>query len=316
MEPETTTAPQSPDYASDIPIDVAHGAYRNISMNSERAGDRERSDYARTLEADHAALSALADTEEKRAQLVVEFARYRAGYRTHFLARLHALARCASPMVTGPARFPVEQNRKRMDSAQRRSEEGTEYRERALKAIRKVLCPNEGPIMAGDANAADRLREEIAKAEATQAQMKAANAAIRKHWKNGPDAVVAALITLGFADAVAREMIQPGRFAGTGFADFQLTNNNANIRRMKARLVQVERMKATPASDTTGANGVRFEDAPQENRVRLYFPDRTSAETHTTLRAAGFRYAPSIKAYSGYRNHNTLATARQFAGAK
>lgn len=41
-------------------------------------------------------------------------------YERLFLAWLAAESRCASPMVTGPAKFPVERNRKAMDSARKK----------------------------------------------------------------------------------------------------------------------------------------------------------------------------------------------------
>src|SRR4051794_36999080 len=127
------------DFTGDIPLSTARAAHYNSSFDPEGRGDRERQGYAETLRADYAALLELADTDDKKARLETEFARYRAGYRKHFLARLHSDSRCASSMITGPANFPVERNRKRCDIAHRRLVESIEFRKRALAAIRKVL---------------------------------------------------------------------------------------------------------------------------------------------------------------------------------
>lgn len=62
--------------------------------------------------------------------------------------------------------------------------------------------------------------------------MRAANTAIRKHRAAGSDAQVAALVSLGFAEPIAKELLQPDFAGRIGFADYQLQNNNANIRRI------------------------------------------------------------------------------------
>jgi hypothetical protein len=185
------------DLANDLPQDLARAAHQGTSFVPERRAQQERDEYAATLRADFEELTKLADTEEKQAQLAEEFARYRAGYRQRALALLRSQSRCLSPMITGPARFPVERNRKRCAIAHQRLTELLDFRKRALAAIRKALQPELRPIMAGDADAADRLREKIAKAEELQARMKATNAAIRQHAQAGPEAQVAALVALG-----------------------------------------------------------------------------------------------------------------------
>lgn len=97
-------------------------------------------------------------------------------------------------------------------------------------------------IYSDDPDAADALRAKVAKLEATQAAMKAANAAIRKHAKAGADAQVAAMVALGFDEVRARKLLVPDFAGRIGFADFETKNNGANIRRLKARLAEVERV--------------------------------------------------------------------------
>jgi|GEM_PF-293155 len=302
------------EFGNDIPLDLAQAAHGGTSFVPERRGQQERNEYADTLRSDYAELSALADTPEKQAQLVEEFDRYRAGYRKRSLALLHSRSRCLSPMITGGARFPVERNRKRNEIAHRRLEELLDFRTRALAAIRKALQPELRPIMASDADATDRLREKIAQAEALQERMKAANAAIRKHAKTGQEAQVKALVDLGFEIRRACELLKPDFCGRIGFPGYELTNNNANIRRMKERVVGIEKAQATPDTVQEG-KAARLEDCPAENRIRLFFPGKPGAEVRDRLKANGFRWAPSLGCWQAFRNPRALQTAAEVAEA-
>jgi hypothetical protein len=92
-----------------------------------------------------------------------------------------------------------------------------------------------------------------------------------------PEAQVAALVALGFPEAVL--LLKPDACGRIGFADFELTNN-ANIRRMKTRLACVEKAPATPATEQEGARA-RLEDCPAKNRVRLFYPNLSSGDSAT-----------------------------------
>lgn len=300
------------DFANDIPRDLAQAAHYGTSFVPERRAEQERNDYAETLQGDFESLAKLADTEERRAQLAEEFALYRAGYAKRTRALLHSKARCMSTMITGRSNFPVERQRKRSAIADRRSQELIDFRERALAAIRKALCPELRPIMAGDSDATDRLRQKIAEAEKLQEAMKAANAAIRKHAKAGPEAQVAALVALGHPEARARELLRPDFCGRIGFPDYELTNNNANIRRMKERLAGIERAQATPETVREG-KAARLEDCPAENRVRLFFPGKPAVEVRERLKRNGFRWAPSLGCWQAYRNPRSLQVAAETA---
>lgn len=304
------------DFRADVPEALARAAHNWTSHTPEVRGEQEIAGYAARLASDFENLSRLATTDDKRAELTAQFERYRAGYRRRFLAYLAARSRCASAMITGPANFPVERNRKANVRADKHSSDLEEYRKRALWAIQKALTPELAPIMSGDADAADRLRAKIADAKASQERMRAANAAIRKLSKAGEAAQIAALVELGFSEALARETLKPDCFGYKGYAPFELTNNNANIKRMEARLAGIERAQSTPTTEQEGASGVRMEDAPAENRVRLHFPGKPDVEIRTRLKRNGFRWAPSQGAWSAYRNPGSLALAREIAGLK
>jgi hypothetical protein len=161
-----------------------------------------------------------------------------------------------------------------------------------------------------------RAEQERASYERQQEVMKAANAAIRAHAKEGPEAQVAALVALGhgeIGEIVARKLLLPDFAGRIGFPNYLLTNNAANIRRLKGRAVVVERVQATPDTSAEGANA-RLEDAPAENRVRLFFPGKPAVEVRTRLKSRGFRWTPSLGCWQAYRNPGSIETARAVAG--
>jgi len=295
-----------------FPATLARAAHQGTSFVPDRRAEQERDEYAATLRADYDELVKLADTGEKQTQLAEEFDRYRAGYRKRAVALLHSQSRCMSAMITGPARFPVERNRKRCDIAHRRLTELLDFRTRALAAIRKTLQPELRPIMTGDADAADRLREKIAQAEKLQGRMKAANAAIRAHAKAGPEAQIAALMAQGHPEARARELLRPDFCGRIGFPDYALTNNNANVRRMKERLAAIAKAQATPETVQEG-KAARLEDCPADNRVRLFFPGKPGLAIRDSLKANGFRWTPSLGCWQAYRNPRSRQLAIEIA---
>lgn len=299
-------------YLGDIPADLARAAHNGTSWTPEQRGPQEIGMYARQLAHDYAELAKLATTDAKRADLAREFERYRAGYRTRYVARLSAMSRCVSTAITGGSNFNVRRAEKANRSAEARTTDLIEYRKRAIAAIRRTLTPELQPIMAGDGDAITRLDAQIEKAERTQALMAASNAAIRK--KAGPEAQIAALVALGHPRGVAVSLLQADDMGRIGFASYQLTNNGANIRRMKERRAAIATAKETPATECAGAVA-RLEDCPADNRVRLFFPGKPDADVRARLKSAGFRWSPTIGAWQAYRNPRSIEVARREAGA-
>lgn len=300
---------------AEIPFDVAQRAHAGTSMSPEVRARQEQEGFATTIHSDWKRLEEQAGKlgEESISDLVCAFAAYHEGYRDRYLARLSALSRCLSSMITGPSNFPTRRNAKANDAAEKRTTELIEYRNAALARMRRLLHPEDRPIMSGDDDAVQRLRAKLAEAEQLQAKMSATNAAIRKHKKAGEEAQVAALIALGHAERIARTLLQPDELRRIGYASYQLTNNNANIRRMRERLEELTKAKATEATEVQGEHA-RFEDNPADNRVRIFFPGKPSEQERSALKSAGFRWTPSLECWQAYRNERTIAIAKRKAG--
>lgn len=302
-----------PNFAADIPPELARHAHAGTSHDPDKRGQQEIDGYVQTLTADLSVLRELADSDDKKRVLEEEFARYRFGYRERTLGVLAAKSRCVSTMVTGPSNFPVRRAQKASDAADARVADLLEFRPRALRAIRRFLRPEEGPIMSGDADALERLRASISESEMRQVRMKAANAAIRKHAKAGPEKQIEALRALFYSPGSARHLLKKDELGRIGHPDFEIRNEGANLRRMKKRLAELEQTKAMPDVVLEGVVA-RLQDCPSDNRVRLFFPGKPDEATRTILKRAGFRWTPSLECWQAFRNPQSQAKAREIAG--
>lgn len=105
----------------------AQDAYRNTSQDSDILGEDSIASYEKQLHDDLMKIP-----EEEREQYISNFKHY-------YSNMLSASSRCASTFVTGAANFNHHRNEKANASYQKRSDEFSEWRERALKAIAKRI---------------------------------------------------------------------------------------------------------------------------------------------------------------------------------
>jgi hypothetical protein len=300
-------------FINDIPQSLAQAAYSGTSFTPEKRGESTRQEYAQTLASDYSTLLELAQKNGTLELLPEEFERYREGYSKRYRTYLASSSRCVSTMIAGPSNFPAARMNKRAEVAHKRLTDFLEFRERALDAIRKTLCPGLRPIMSGDSDAVERLREKIAEAETMQSRMKSANLVVRKYIKKDHSVGITELVAQGFSESSAAKLFEPDFCGRYGFPDYALTNNNANIRRMKERLEQISKAKAATGFEAHGENA-RLEDCPSENRVRLFYSGKPSEEIRSRLKSMGFRWSPTLGCWQAYRHQHTYDFAKKEAG--
>lgn len=290
---------------------VARAAHEGTSHTPERRGEQERDTFAATLTQDFEALAQYATTAEKVATLAAEFPLYRANLASRYSSYLAARAGLMSTLVAGPSNFPRARNAKRGAMADRRLADVYTFRERALDAIRKTLRPELRPIMAGDADAGTRLREKIDRLEEKQRLWRAINKA-HQSFKRRPASLDAADLPEAVKKLI-REYEPPYSWEPHPIAPYQLSNLAKEIQRCQKRLAQVEAQQVAPAAEVQGEHA-RLEDSPSDNRVRLVFPGKPDDGVRQRLKAAGFRWTPTLGCWQAYRNPRSLAAARDFAG--
>lgn len=172
-------------------------------------------------------------------------------------------------------------------------------------------------ISSDDPDAPEAIRAKVAKLEAKQEQMKAVNACLRKHKAKGVDAQAAALVAeFGWSEETARKVVTPERdWQPVGFPTYALSNNNANIRRYRERLQQLEARTEAPAVEGAESEcGVSWGEDVDLNRVWLSFPGKPDVGVRARLKGAGFRWAPSLNRWQRQTSPTAIYQARAIFG--
>jgi hypothetical protein len=221
-----------------------------------------------------------------------------------FLLSLSAKSRCASSMVTGPAKFNVEKNRRANDRERKVSDELMAYVERVRRAIDKQKNPQNyaaDAIRSDDENAIDKLKEKLAKLQKFQDQMKACN----KIVKNKKDNKIERLAEILGSKEGAEQLLKPDFCGRLGFTSFNLTNNNAAIKTAQERITALEKMEKVEEKEEE-INGVKVIQNKEEMRLQLIFDGKPAQEMINLLKSKGFKWSPRFGAWQRLLNENCL----------
>jgi hypothetical protein len=195
---------------------------------------------------------------------------------------------------------------KKIDNNMRKSiehDETADYYEQKAKSVGK------GGISSDDPDAIKKLQSKLDDLEATQTLMKAANLAIRK--KDVEKGNVE-LVKLGFTDGQISSL-REGDFAGRiGFAPYQLQNNNANIRRIRERIEQLQKAAEREHQEREYSD-VKLVQNVEENRIQIIFPDKPNDAILGELKANGFRWSPKNNAWQRHLNNAGIFKAKKIA---
>ena len=161
-------------------------------------------------------------------------------------------------------------------------------------------------IRSDDVNAVKLLKDKIAKLEEAQALMRAVNAYYRKNktLEGCPD----------LSDSNRREIErrwESGWYREVPFPPYELSNNNANIRRLKDRLKSIETEKLRrECADLRGDDGIedlgwyRVIENRDANRIQIEFDGKPDADVRSVLKNWGFKWAPSQGVWQRMLNGN------------
>ncbi|MPN48640.1 hypothetical protein SDC9_196251 [bioreactor metagenome] len=103
---------------------------------------------------------------------------------------------------------------------------------------------------------------------------------------------MAAIEKMGYTSAQILRLQTPDYAGRTGYPSFQLTNNNANIRRIKKRIEELEKIALSASQEIKKVFGeITYLEA--DNRVQLLFPDKPADAIRKILKDHSFRFSPS-----------------------
>ena len=209
-------------------------------------------------------------------------------------------ARVPSVLIAGPANFPVRKKEKQNAASDRNMMEW-QYIQGLLDRIRSTGM---GGISADDDNAITKLEKKLAARQKAQEHMKAVNAYYRKHKaldgcpELSPEEI----------EALKIDMAQSWHMQGRPYPSWQLSNNNAEIRRIKARIEELTRQRETGYVGWE-FNGGTVEANQEANRLQILFASKPDEKIRAVLKSNGFRWSPKAGAWQRQLNDNAIRAA-------
>lgn len=193
-----------------------------------------------------------------------------------------------------------------------RMRKGIELQEKAAYYRGKAAGMGKGGISADDPAATEKLQAKIDSAKRLQAFMKQANKIIRR--KLDDDGKVAALVAeCTISESKARELLVPDFCNRVGFPAYQLSNNNANIKRMEGRVDELRKAPKARQEFFYPESDVQVVVDPAINRTQVVFPGKPPEAVRTVLKANGFRWAPSQGAWQRHCSERAFQLADMIA---
>lgn len=155
---------------------------------------------------------------------------------------------------------------------------------------------------------------DLDKAVKSQELMKKANSII----KSNKDVETRLKNELNLSEQNIYKLINPDRFGRVGFASYSLTNNNANIKRLRERVAMLTKKHNALKSDKKEAytfDGGRIEVNYPLDRVQIFFDEKPDADTRTKMKSSGWKWAPSEGAWQRKNTPDALFVAKRMFNA-
>lgn len=162
------------------------------------------------------------------------------------------------------------------------------------------------PISSGDPQALEKLTAKLEQSKELQDTMKVVNA----YWRRFGTCKGAPGITDVQAEKLEKRIETGYSWEKQPFTSYELTNNNAEIKRLERRIQELSYNKEV------GFSGWDFEGGYAEantdmNRLQLYFDEKPDEQRRTILKSNGFKWAPSQGAWQRQLTDNAIYSAGQ-----
>jgi hypothetical protein len=286
---------------------TARSAFYGTSFSPEKRGQRVVNEYGAELLEDIDEIKKAASKFDQDATAAI--ARYTEKYKQYISRWLHSQSNCYSTMIAGPSNFPVRQQQKRHKWADNRYSEFREWRTRVLAKICKSFAPATTPL-----TELEKAKADLQGCIDSQETMKRVNK-FYPTFKKNPEA----LETADFLEAVKkyiREWKPLYSFEKVPFQRYSLTNNSANIRRLRQRVAMLEakavKHEAGEQNEAT-INGVRILQNYTDDRVQIFFNGKPAPEIIQLLKSRGWRWSPFNKCWQRKLTNDATYSAKQIA---
>jgi len=207
-----------------------------------------------------------------------------------------------STMITGGSNFPHRRMEKKQNTVSKRLNELVDYGDKAEKY---VLPVKSNAIKTGKVDTISKLKEKLKELETTHEKMKDINKILRKFQnkkysqEEREAGVIEALEKIGYSEKDTRK-----NFLGEKkLPSFMLSNSNANIKRIKDRIAEEEKLKGQEEQSFPFDGGTIY-FRPEINKVQIEFDGKPEKEIRDFLKKAGhaFKWSPRNKVWQRQLN--------------
>lgn len=267
---------------SDYRMGSATESYRQCVNHAEAVAKKQK---AKVDVCFHEKIDALVDVYAKRLA-------------ENMNARFRIDARVPSILIAGGSNFPVRRKEKQNAA---RDQNMAEWKE-IEGILHKIQSTGMGGISADRPDAIQQLEGKLKRCEELQKKMRDVNAYYRKHQRvEGCELLTEKEIhVLSEALKIA--------WNPKPYPSYLLSNNSAEIRRLKSRLAELKENQEVGFSGWKFAGGEAVANK-EYNRLQLFFEEKPSPEERSMLRKSGFKWAPSAEAWQRQLNRNAISAA-------
>lgn len=270
--------------------EAARTAQNMMSFNEYQLGSRTKEYQEDVNEVYDLAEEVVARRGEEYRERVWRLAtRYAKNLGKYFNEEARIGCMCPSVMISGAGNFPVKKKEKQV-KAWDKNHEFYNYCQSIRGKLNNLLYSKE-VIKSDDENAIEALEEKIDNLREVQENMKEINKYYRKHHTlEGCD-----LLTEKQLQKLQGSMDQFG-YDRSPYPSWALQNNLANIKRCQQR---VDKLKKTKEKGTSEADYGDFKviENTELMRIQIVFDGKPDEAIRSTLKANGFRWAPSQGAW-------------------
>lgn len=282
---------------------LAKQSHDGMSMTSYKAGSATAEWQGMCAEAREAADRALKRAPERADEIERLYERYESKAAAYINESNRVGAMCPSVLVTGSGNFPTRKKKKQLDAYDSFYKKDWGF-DKIIHKLNLIGTDRE-PVKSGDADAIGKLQKKLDDRMHDQDVMKKGNAYWRKH-----KTMVGFDLISEKTQQKLDELMAKGEWPYTHqpFAPFELSNNNAEIRRLKKRIEELQAAKESePAEErevTICGELCTVAENADNMRLQVFFDGKPSAECRTKLKANGFRWAPSQGAWQRQLTNN------------
>ena len=213
-------------------------------------------------------------------------------------------ARVPSILIAGGSNFPVRQKEKQ-NAARDSNMQEWQYIQGLLDKIRSTGM---GGIRQDDPQAIPKLQKKLDGLEKAQETMKAVNAYYRKHGTlDGCPHLSPENI-----ENLKADMASGWHYEKKPFQSWELSNNNAEIRRVRQRIESLTRASEV-AYVGWEFDGGHVEANRDQGRLQVFFDGKPEADARQQLKENGFRWAQSVGVWQRLLNDNAYRASDRIA---